>query len=563
VKEKIESLGLDRGTEAHKMNIGRSERSGTVVEPMLSTQWFVKAKPLAAPALAAVENGFTKFVPTQWENTYYAWLRDIRDWCISRQLWWGHQVPAWYDDEENVYVGHSEADVRTKHALGDDIKLRQDPDILDTWFSSALWPFSTMGWPDKTPELARWYPTATLTTGFDIIFFWVARMMMMGQYLMGSVPFKDVYIHALIRDKNGDKMSKTKGNVVNPLEMIDKYGCDAFRFTLTAFAAQGRDMRWDENRAEGYSKFVNKIWQAFRFTMSHIGDVEPSELQKFPAAETDSMYNRWIRHKLREAILQYGTSIKEYRFNEAANSIYHFIWDELCDWYLELVKPALYGKAEHGEATKLGVQQTLYLVFHSLARALHPVMPFFTEELWAQLPATEGYIMNATMPKPEDFASEHEAAKEIDFLQSTIVAVRRVRAEFGVPVKENVEVLVRTDASSWETMASHSVALSNLAKATMKALDGGSVPEKSATEVVTDTELFLPLEGLIDFAAEKVRLEKDLKKLDKEINGLRKQLGNQKFLNRAPNEIVADKKSQLSDAEGRETRVKAAIERLS
>ncbi|MED5464407.1 MAG: valine--tRNA ligase [Myxococcota bacterium] len=555
VKAKIDELGLDRGTEKHTMNVGRSERSGTVVEPMLSTQWFVRAKPLAAPSLAAVENGFTNFVPKNWENTYYSWLRDIRDWCISRQLWWGHQIPAWHcDDCHEITVAKDAPD--ECESCGSKA-LTQDEDILDTWFSSALWPFSTMGWPEKTDELAAWYPTATLTTGFDIIFFWVARMMMFGQYFMGHVPFKDVYIHALIRDKNGDKMSKTKGNVIDPIDMINQYGCDAFRFTLAAFAAQGRDVRWDESRAEGYAKFVNKIWQAFRFTMGNIDTEKP-----LPTTESYGVYDRWIRHQLRETTAKLRESLESYRFNDAASCLYQFIWDELCDWYLELSKPILYAKEEGYEEQKEAVQKTLLDVFNTLARAMHPIMPFFTEELWQRLPNASGSIMDASFPKADDYQADQQVADEVHFLKDVIVGIRRVRSEFQVAPKQEIAILIRTDADRLAWLNTHSKALFSLAKATFTALEGDA-PDKVATQVVDGAEIFIPLAGLIDFDAERDRLTKDLAKIDKDIGGLDKQLSNTKFISRAPEAVVQEKQALLAAATEKKTNLQAALERLA
>ena len=396
VKAAIAEKGLFRGTKEHELNLPRSQRSGAVVEPMLSTQWFVNMKPLATPSIASVEHGFVRFVPKPWENTFFAWMRDIKDWCISRQLWWGHRIPAWYDADGKIYVGRSEAEVREKHELADDVVLTQDEDVLDTWFSSALWPFSTLGWPERTEDLAKYYPTSVLITGFDIIFFWVARMVFSGIHNMGVPPFKDVYIHALVRDESGQKMSKTKGNVVNPLDMIASHGADAFRFTLVAMAAQGRDVLWNPARAEGYVKFQNKIWQAFRFAMMHLEAYDPA------ADRTLSAYDEWILARMGDATRKVREALDSYRFNEVASEIYAFTWDEVCDWYLELSKGTLYSETDspEAEAARQGARHVLREVFHGLARMIHPIMPFLGEELWQRLPGTEGSVMTAAYPRP-------------------------------------------------------------------------------------------------------------------------------------------------------------------
>ncbi|HET6344553.1 MAG TPA: valine--tRNA ligase, partial [Myxococcota bacterium] len=553
VKEKLEALGLARGSEPHKMNMGRSERSGAVAEPMLSTQWYVRTKPLATPSLAAVENGFTKFVPAQWENTYYAWLRDIRDWCISRQLWWGHRIPAWYcADCPHVTVARDTPEVCGGCGKA---SLQQEEDILDTWFSSALWPFSTQGWPEKTDALQRWYPTAVLITSFDIIFFWVARMMMFGQYFMGEVPFRDVYMHALIRDAEGEKMSKTKGNVVNPLQMIDKYGCDAFRFTLAAFAGQGRDVRWDEARAAGYHKFCNKIWQAFRFTMGNMpeGDV--------PRGGSRSVYDRWILGRLREAVTKVRAALDTYRFNDAAAAVYAFVWDELCDWYLEISKATLYSETAP-EAQKNATREVLLEVFGTVARLMHPFMPFLSEELWQLLPGTQGSIMEQRYPSKEEFAEDAAAMAEAGFVADVIVAIRRVRAEFGVSPKERVKALVRGTPTQLGWLAQHTAVVQNLARADVSVLSAAA-PKGAATEVVRGAEVLVPLAGLIDFDAERARLAKELGRIDKERERLSKQLGNADFVGRAPPEVVEEKRTLLSEAHDRIARLKDALGRLS
>ena len=559
VKAKMAELGLERGSDAHTLNIGRSERSGAVLEPMMSTQWYVRAKPLAAPALAAVENGFTHFAPPQWENTYFSWLRDIRDWCISRQLWWGHRIPAYYCQKcAHVNVAREEP---TECSACGGHDLRQDDDILDTWFSSALWPFSTMGWPDKTAELAKWYPTAVLITGFDIIFFWVARMMMMGQYFMGMVPFKDVIIHPLIRDAEGEKMSKTKGNVVNPLDMIEKYGTDAFRFTLVTMGGQSRDVRWDEQRAAGYQKFANKIWQAFRFVMSNLEEPETSDRTPMPPAGTPTVYDRWILARLGHAVHSTRAALDAYKFSDASSAIYSFVWDEFCDWYLEIAKTVLYNE-NATQAAKDSTRHTLITVFQAVARLLHPMMPFLSEELWQHLPGAQGSIMEQAYPKDGEYADDPAATAETGFVAAAIVALRRVRAEYGIVPKEGIEALVRADAAQLKWLEAHARVVGALAKATIKPLSG-TAPKQVATEVVAGAELFVPLAGLVDFAAEQVRLQKEIAKIDKDVERVNKQLGNADFVARAPEEVVVEKRALLQTHGERRSRLTEALQRLS
>ncbi|MEC7946521.1 MAG: valine--tRNA ligase [Myxococcota bacterium] len=550
VKARIEALGLSRGAKPHMLALPRSQRSGSVVEPMLSTQWFVKMKPLAAPAMAAVENGFTEFVPKQWENTYFAWLRDIKDWCISRQLWWGHRIPAWYDAQGTLYVGRSEAEVREKNGIGADVALHQDEDVLDTWFSSALWPFSTLGWPDRTPDLERYYPTSVLITGFDIIFFWVARMMFAGLHHMGSVPFKDVYIHALVRDEQGQKMSKTKGNVVDPLDSIAEYGADAFRFTLAAMAAQGRDILWNPARAEGYVKFTNKIWQAFRFATTHLEDYDPS------APRTLSPYDNWILARLGTCVKRVRIALDGYRFNDAANELYSFTWDELCDWYLELSKGTLFSDAPDAEAARQGARYTLWTAFHALSRLIHPFMPFLSEEIWRNLPGTEGTVMTAAFPQVEDFPEDEQALTEVQTLQQTIVAVRRIRSE--MEISPRVPLTLRMADPS--RLAGHGNGLRDLARVT--AVVEGGRQGVCATAVVQGRDVYIPLEGVIDIDAEKARLDKEIAKSTKDVDALRKRL-NPGFRAKAPSHVVAGFEAKLKTAEDRRTRLEAARKNFS
>lgn len=556
VKEKLLELDLVRGQQEHRLSIGRSERSGAIVEPMLSTQWYVRTKPLARPSLAAVEHDATRFVPKNWENTYFSWLRDIRDWCISRQLWWGHRIPAWFcQDCEHVTV------VREDPSACEgcqSTRIVQETDILDTWFSSALWPFSTMGWPRNTPDLARWYPTATLVTGFDIIFFWVARMMMFGQYFMGQAPFENVVLHALVRDAKGEKMSKTKGNVVNPLEMIERYGCDAFRFTLVAFAAQGRDVRWDDARTQGYQKFCNKIWQAFRFAMTHI-----QSAPKNPPKPSLSVWDRWILEELRQTCGKVRDALDSFRFNDASAAIYTFVWDTFCDWYLEISKPTLYAEDVDPklQSQKQACRETLATVFETVAKLLHPMMPFLSEELWTHLPNTQGLVACATYPRMDDFVLDASAHREAHFVQNVVGCIRRIRAEFGVAPKDQIHVFVQGSETQMAVLQSHADVMLSLCKSVVQKAEQTSYPH-AATDSVANAEIFVPLAGLIDFELEGKRLQKELSKVEKEHERIVKQLARPDFLDRAPKDIVEEKRMQQQVATERMQSLTNALARL-
>ncbi len=551
VKERIAELGLDRGSKEHTLNIGRSQRSGAIVEPMLSTQWFVKMKPLAGPATSAVENGYTRFVPKQWENTYYAWMRDIKDWCISRQLWWGHRIPAWYcADCEEVHVLR---EAPSACAACGGAQLSQDPDVLDTWFSSALWPFSTMGWPEKTADFARYYPTSVLVTGFDIIFFWVARMMFAGIHLTGAVPFEDVYIHALVRDKQGQKMSKTKGNVVDPLEVIDAWGADAFRFTLVAFAAQGRDVLWDDKRVEGYHRFSTKIWQALRYCFLTGEGYDPS------APMEDGLYERWIRARTGAAVARVRTALDEYRFNEAAGEIYAFTWGEFCDWFLELSKTTLYDEAA-SPARKNAARHALFDTMGAIVRLVHPIMPFLSEEIWSLLPHTEGFVTTAPYPRAEDYPDDPAVLDEVSVLQETITEIRRIRGEMELSPRLPLRVLIADDAVR-SLLARHARGLADLAGITVEPLV--ERPVGVATAVVRGAELVIPLEGVVDFAEEVKRLEKVLIKVEKDVEQLRRRLENPSFVDRAPPEVVDEVREKLDAALNRLDTLRASRARLA
>ena len=532
VKKALEKMGLSRGSKEHIMALPRSQRSNAPVEPMLSTQWFVDMKPLAKPALEAVESGKTNFVPKQWENTYFAWLRDIQDWCISRQLWWGHRIPAWHcQDCGEVTVSKDDA-TKCSHCGSQNIE--QDVDVLDTWFSSALWPFSTMGWPEQTAELKKYYPTSVLITGFDIIFFWVARMMFDGIHFMKEVPFHDVYIHALVRDEHGQKMSKTKGNVVDPLIEIEKHGVDAFRMTLVALAAQGRDILWNDKRAEGYVKFQNKIWQAFRFLKMHIDSYDPNSSYKLQD------YDNWILARTHESIKRVRAALDEYRFNDAASEMYTFIWDEFCSWYIEFCKGTLYN--DNDPEFQQGARHTLLTVFHAITRMIHPIMPFLSEELWSLLPQTSGFVMCAKYPKETDFLENAQSLIEVEAIQQVITEVRRVRSEMQLAGK--VELTLRS--TNVDLLRRHAVGLDDLCHVTK--IEEGDKNGPSVTIVVQGREIFIPLAGVIDLDAEKDRLDKEIQASDKDISFLEKRLANPKYVERAPVHLVQESKDKLAEA---------------
>lgn len=553
VKEALAALGLERGSEPNPMKLPRSQRSKAIVEPMLSTQWFVSMKPLAGPALAAVELGATRFVPKTWENTYYSWLKDIRDWCISRQLWWGHRIPAWYDESGNVFVARTFAEACAQ--AGHD-QLTQDDDVLDTWFSSALWPFSTMGWPERTVDLDRYYPTSVLVTGFDIIFFWVARMMFAGLHFTGQVPFHDVYIHALIRDANGDKMSKTKGNVVDPLDSIEKHGADAFRFTLLAYAAQGRDVLWNEERVEGYGKFVHKLWNALRFCFMTMSDEDSSY---DPAAPKEyGAYERWIQSRTGAAAARVRQAMDDYRFNEAAAEIYAFTWSEFCDWYIELAKTTLYD-SNATAAQKNGTRHTLFETLSAIVRLLHPMMPYYTEEIWDKLPQTKGFVTTAAYPRPDAYAVDEAALQSMAEFQQAVGEVRRIRGEMQIARRIPLKVLVG-DSGLAERLQSHAEGWAHLVNATVEPLEDR--PKAVATAMVGEVELAIPLEGVIDIEAELDRLSKELVKVEKDVRDLEKRLGNKGFVAKAPPHVVAGFNEKLEVATARRDALRASQSRL-
>jgi len=534
------------------------DRSKVVIEPMLTDQWFADAKTLAEPAIASVREGRTNFVPKSWENTYYNWMENIEPWCISRQLWWGHQIPAWYDADGNVFVAKDE--VAAQAQAGEGVTLTRDPDVLDTWFSSALWPFSTLGWPDHTPELARYYQTDVLVTGFDIIFFWVARMMMAGLHFMKDAdgkpiePFHTVYVHALVRDKNGQKMSKSKGNVIDPLELIDQYGADSLRFTLTIMAAQGRDVKLDTDRVAGYRNFGTKLWNATRF--AEMNGVKPDA--DFDPASAKLTINRWILTELSACVDEVTANIEKYRFNDAAGSLYKFVWNTFCDWYLELLKPTFNGD---DEAAKAESQACAAHVLAEIYALLHPFMPFMTEELWQMTGNGENLLCHSAWPQAE--LNDETAAAEINWLVDVVTQIRSVRAEMNIKPSATLNLeIVEADAATRARVETHRNALSTLARLETISLSD-QAPANSAQIVVGEATYCLPLEGVIDFSEERARLDKELKKLAGEIKRLEGKLGNEKFVANAPEAVVAEERQKLADYQSQQAKVQIAMGRIS
>ena len=541
-------------------SVPHGDRSHAVLEPRLTDQWYVDAKTLAQPALTAVRDGRTKFVPKNWEKTYFEWLENIQPWCISRQLWWGHRIPAWYDEDGNVFVGESEAEAleaaREKHKR--DVTLTRDEDVLDTWFSSALWPFSTLGWPDETPELERYYPTSVLVTGFDIIFFWVARMMMMGLHFKQEVPFRDVYIHALVRDEKGSKMSKSKGNVIDPLHLITDYGADALRFTLAAMAAQGRDIKLATSRVEGYRNFATKLWNASRF--AEINGC--ARVKGYDPAANEITLNRWIVTEAARAARDISAAIDAYRFNDAANAAYRFVWNIFCDWYVELTKPLLQG--EDGPA-KIETSACTAFVLDQIYALLHPFMPFITEELWAikglEGEAREGMLALARWPRLTEL-EDAEAEAEVGWIVELISEVRSLRAEMNLPAGAEIAlVVVGADKSAQARAAHWEDTLKRLARLTGVAF-ADAAPKSSAQLLVRGVLVALPLEGVIDLAAEAKRLDKEIEKLDGEAKKLEAKLANPGFLAKAEEEVIDEHRERLEAARARIEKLRAARGRL-
>ncbi|OEU70944.1 MAG: valine--tRNA ligase [Desulfovibrio sp. S3730MH75] len=551
----LEAEGSLISIEDHEHSVGECYRCKSVIEPHVSEQWFVSMKPLAEKARAAVPTD-TQIYPPNWEKVYYDWLDNIRDWCISRQIWWGHRIPAWTcEDCGELIVPMEDPDKCTKCGSS---KLIQEEDVLDTWFSSALWPFSTMGWPDETADLAKYYPTSVLITGFDILFFWVARMMMMGIHFQDQVPFKHVYIHALVRDENGKKMSKSTGNVIDPLEMSEKYGTDALRFTLTAFAAMGRDIKLSETRIEGYRHFVNKIWNSARFALMNFDG-------KAPEASIDDakgLANKWILHRLEEVKDSMREGIEGYRFNEVAQTMYRFIWNEFCDWYLEMIKPDLYSDDESRKAPTLKV---LWTVLSETMVLLHPVMPFVTQEIWSVLPGIENEdIATVLYPETRDHCRSDETVKQMELFQGIVSGVRNIRTELLIAPSKKLEMIIRTSSDEALMLMNESAELVKFL-ARLETIEAGPEargPEASGTAVVNGNEIFIPLAGAVDFESELARLDKEFAKLDKDLIVIEKKLSNEAFVNNAPEAVVAQERERLAEIDDKKAKLTELKDRL-
>ncbi|MCH1919135.1 valine--tRNA ligase [Shewanella sp. A3A] len=590
IVEAFDALGLLEKIEPHSLKVPYGDRSGVVIEPLLTDQWYVAVKSLAEPAIKAVEDGDIKFVPQQYENMYFSWMRDIQDWCISRQLWWGHRIPAWYDDAGNVYVGRNEAEVRSENNLSADIALRQDNDVLDTWFSSALWTFSTLGWPENTEDLKLFHPSDVLVTGFDIIFFWVARMIMMTMHFIkdedgkAQVPFKTVYVTGLIRDEQGNKMSKSKGNVLDPLDMIDgidleslvqkrtgnmmqpqlaakiekstrkefaegieAHGTDALRFTLAAMASTGRDINWDMKRLDGYRSFCNKLWNASRYVLMN---TEEQDCGQNGGEMTLSLADRWIISLFNETVKTFDDHINAFRFDLAANTLYEFTWNQFCDWYLELTKPVLNSSTE---AELRGTRHTLVTVLEQLLRLMHPLTPYITETIWHRvkpLASVEGETL-MLMPFPEYQAdkADTEAQADLEWVKQVIVAVRNIRAELNIAPSKPLNALLK-DVSDKDAarLNANRTFLASLAKLeSITVLAEGEAAPMSTTQLVGEMELLIPMAGLIDVAAEMARIDKQLEKLAQEAGRIEKKLSNEGFVAKAPADVIEKERAKLAD----------------
>ncbi|POF29355.1 valine--tRNA ligase [Roseibium marinum] len=580
IVEFFEEAGLLDRIEDHKHMVPHGDRGGVPIEPLLTDQWYVDAKTLAKPAIASVREGRTKFVPANWDKTYYEWMENIQPWCVSRQLWWGHQIPAWYGPDGGLFVEENEdaavaaarahygkdievADIETALASwegnsGGKVLIYRDEDVLDTWFSSALWPFSTMGWPEETPELKKYFPTSVLITGFDIIFFWVARMMMMSMHFMKEEPFADIYIHALVRDEKGQKMSKSKGNVIDPLALIEEFGADPLRFTLAAMAAQGRDIKLATGRVAGYRNFATKLWNAARFAEMN-GCVR---VEGFDPASANHMLNRWIATETGRCIADVTSAIESYRFNDAAGAAYRFIWNTFCDWYLELAKPIFNGD---DEAAKTETRATAAWALDEILKVLHPFMPFLTEELWERLGdngVKAGTLLMQTA-WPEATVADDAAAGEINWLVTLISEIRSVRAEMNVPAGAKVAVVVAgANELTRRRLKTHEAAILRLARAeTIELAD--AAPSGAAQIIVGEATVCLPLAGVIDLSAEKARLQKEAGKLEDEITKIEKKLSNPKFVEKAPDEVVEGEREKVAVASEKLEKVGTALKRLA
>lgn len=590
--------------EPHKLKVPRGDRTGAVIEPYLTDQWYVAVESLAKPAIEAVESGEIRFVPENWNKTYYQWMNNIQDWCISRQLWWGHRIPAWYDENGKVFVGRTEEEVREKHGLGSDVILSQDDDVLDTWFSSALWPFATMGWPEETPDLETFVPSSVLVTGFDIIFFWVARMIMMTKKFTGKIPFKDIYITGLIRDENGDKMSKSKGNVLDPIDLIDgidieslvtkrtagmmqpqlaekiakrtrkqfpdgiqAYGTDALRFTFAAMASTSRDINFDMARVEGYRNFCNKIWNASRFVLMN---TEEHDTGRDGGEMVLSMADRWIWAKFQQTLVEFEKALEDYRFDIAAQTVYEFTWNQFCDWYLELTKPVLNNDAST-EAEKRGTRHTLINVLESLLRLLHPLMPFITDTIWQRvvplsaLKVEEGAsIMVQAFPEVDAAKQDDKVLADIEWVKKFIVGIRNIRGEMDISPNKPLNALLKNvsdeDARRLDAAKAFLDKLSKLETVTI--LKDGEQAPASATALVGEMEILIPMAGLIDKDAELARITKAMEKIEKDVSRTRGKLGNEKFVSNAPEAVIEKERAKLDEGEKALAKLKEQFETI-
>ena len=598
IVDDLEKNGLLQEIEDYTLTIPRGDRSGAILEPLITNQWFLKMEPLAQPAIEAVKNGEIKFIPENWSKTYFEWLENIQDWCISRQLWWGHRIPAWYDNEGNVYVGESENEIRKQHNIENSIALIQDDDVLDTWFSSALWPFSSLGWPDETYDLKTFYPTNVLVTGFDIIFFWVARMVMMGLKFINEIPFKEIYIHGLIKDKNGQKMSKSKGNILDPIDLIDgisldelldkrvqglmqpemekriindtkkefpngipDFGTDALRFNFAIQASTGRDIRLDLKRVEGYRNFCNKIWNASRFIKMNTNDFELLETQDTDGHPVD----QWIQSKFAETIDEVERQLSQYRFDLAATAMYEFVWNDFCDWYIELSK-ALINEPEIKRSQKDYTKNNLIKMLDAILRMLHPTIPFITEEVWQSLSEENKNrsIMKADFPSSENWKADPAIAANTEWLKSFVSSVRQIRSEMNISPKQSIKIIV-DDASNSdiERLKLFESFISNMGSVeSIIHKEGADDLPKSAIALLNKMKIYIPLEGLVDIEEEKARLQRKLSNLNQDLKSVENRLSNDAFVEKAPKEIVDELKEKFKVLSSDQTRIEEQLKLL-
>ena len=601
----LEADGALVKIDDHKLKVPRGDRTGAVIEPYLTDQWYVAIEELAKPAIEAVESGEIRFVPENWNKTYYQWMHNIQDWCISRQLWWGHRIPAWYDNEGNVYVGRTEDEVRNKYHLEAGVQLNQDEDVLDTWFSSALWPFATMGWPEETPELETFVPSSVLVTGFDIIFFWVARMIMMTKRFTGKIPFKDIYITGLIRDESGDKMSKSKGNVLDPIDLIDgidleslvakrttgmmqpqlaakiekrtrkqfpegihAYGTDALRFTFAAMASTSRDINFDMGRVEGYRNFCNKIWNASRFVLMN---TETEDTGRDGGELVLSLADKWIWAQFQQTLVEFEKALSDYRFDIAAQTVYEFTWNQFCDWYLELTKPVL-NNDESSDAEKRGTRHTLINVLESLLRLLHPLMPFITETIWERVAPLSALDFNAgdsimvqAFPAVDAAKQDEQVLADIEWVKRFIVGIRNIRGEMDIAPSKPLPALLRNVSSEDERRLGISrTFIDRLARLeSITVLKEGEEAPASAAAVVGEMEILIPMAGLIDKEAELARIAKAMGKLEQDVARFKGKLTNEKFVSNAPQAVIEKEKAKLADSESQLAKLKAQHETIA